>query len=118
MDANGDSNVKEEQKENDQKNLNDVFNTPNKYTDDMTMFIAWQNWCWMEYSWTLYRQILQEKLQIATLMNQVQQYQYQTHSQQQAQERNNTQQQQQRQNVNIEERISKCRIVDHPDALK
>ncbi|XP_047145494.1 uncharacterized protein LOC100199969 [Hydra vulgaris] len=99
MDSSRDPKIKDELENNTQK-VSDKINQYKKYSDDITMYIAYQNWCWMEYSWMLYTQMLHKNMQITNLTNQIQQYQ----NQQQSTERNNFQQQQQQQ-PHVEERV-------------
>ena len=40
-----------EDNENKEQTLKPAF----KHMDDMSMFLAWQNWCWMHYSWAIYQ---------------------------------------------------------------
>lgn len=41
-------------KEKDTAENKDIKINPNfKYKDDMSMMMAWQNWCWMHYSWSV-----------------------------------------------------------------
>ena len=48
--------------------------TSSRYTDDISMFMAYQNWCWMNYSFMLYQKtIVQASQNLIVLTNLMQQ---------------------------------------------